>query len=69
MTTSEAAGGRQVYYIKFCPVDPTGCRGGPWNKGKWRYTKEEAIPGFKEHLYKKHHIVGPIADKICADSK
>ena len=21
MTTSEAAGGRQVYYIKFCPVD------------------------------------------------
>ena len=57
MTTSEAAGGRQVYYIKFCPVDPTGCRGGPWNKDRWRHTKEEAVAKFRDHLYHKHRIV------------
>ena len=57
MTTSEAAGGRQVYYIKFCPVDPTGCRGGPWNKRRWAYTKEEAVAKFRDHLYDKHRIV------------
>ena len=58
MTTSEAAGGRQVYYyIKFCPVDPRGCRGGPWNKDRWRHTKEEAVAMFRQHLYNKHPIV------------
>ena len=58
MTTSEAAGGRQVYcYIKFCPVDPTGCRCGPWNKDRWRHTKEEAVAKFRDHLYDKHRIV------------
>ena len=58
MTTSEAAGGRQVYcYIKFCPVDPRGCRGGPWNKDRWRHTKEEAVAMFRDHLYHKHRIV------------
>ena len=58
MTTSEAAGGRQVYYyIKFCPVDPEGCRCGPWNKDRWRNTKEEAVAKFRDHLYDKHRIV------------
>ena len=58
MTTSEAAGGRQVYcYIKFCPVDPTGCRCGPWNKDRWRHTKEEAVAKFRDHLYDKHRVV------------
>ena len=58
MTTSEAAGGRQVYYyIKYRPMDPTGCRCGPWNKDRWRRTKEEAVAKFKDHLYDKHRIV------------
>ena len=58
MTTSEAAGGRQVYcYIKFCPVDPTGCRVEHWNKDRRRHTKEEAVAKFRDHLYDKHRIV------------
>ena len=58
MTTSEAAGGRQVYcYIKFCPVDPTGCRAEHWNKDRRRHTKEEAVAKFRDHLYHKHRIV------------
>ena len=69
MTTSEAAEGRAVWYIKFCPEDRQDCRDWRWDKDKRGYTKEEASPRFKEHLYKKHHIVGPSADKICADSK
>ena len=44
-------------YIKFCPVDPTGCRCGPWNKDRWRHTKEEAVAKFRDHLYDKHRIV------------
>ena len=44
-------------YITFCPVDPTGCRGGPWNKRRWAYTKDEAVARFRPHLYNKHRIV------------
>ena len=44
-------------YIKFCPVDLTGCRCGPWNKDRWRHTKEEAVAKFRDHLYDKHRVV------------
>ena len=51
-------------------VDPAGRKGQKWNKKSWGSRfKEDAIPRFKEHLYMKRHIVGPIADKTCADSK
>ena len=51
-------------------VDPTGRKGQKCNKTSCGTRfKEDAILRFKEHLYMKHHIVGPIADKICADSK
>ena len=70
MATTDGAGGKMVYYIKECPVDPAVRKGQKWNKISWGSKfKEDAIPRFKEHLYKKHHIVGPSADKICADSK
>ena len=58
-----------MYCIKACPVDPNRCKGRTWNQKSWGHTKDEAISRYKEHLYNKHHIDGPIAEKIRGEVK
>ena len=50
MTTSDAADGRTVWYVKFCPVGREACRDYASDKDKWGYTKKEAFFRFREHL-------------------
>ena len=50
MTTSDAADGRTVWYVKFCPVGREACRDYASDKDKWGYTKKEAFFRLREHL-------------------
>ena len=68
MTTSDAADGRMVWYVKFCPVGREARRDYAWDKSKWGYTKDEVITKFTEHLYCAHSIVSDrLMQSICDD--
>ena len=68
MTTSEAAEGRTVWYVKFCPYGREECRDYAWDKDKWGYTKDEAITKFTDHLFCAHSIVSDrLMQSICDD--
>ena len=68
MTTSEAAEGRTVWYVKFCPYGREECRDYAWDKDKWGYTKDEVITKFTDHLYCAHSIVSDrLMQSICDD--
>ena len=63
MTTSEPAGGRQVYYIKFCPVDPIQvAEAGP---GTAQVGLHQGVPFFWPHRGRALWLTACVAATFC----